>query len=307
MRWQNIAQEFRLFWAFVGKMQWSLVLAIALVALSLTGMGYSSVIAERDSVIDTKDEEISSLESRIETYFVPQEQQYRDTLTRIAEYISATDMYLNVGGWETTPGYFDPAVFEALIRGEQNEFTELVNDIDLFFNERAEFYDDIPNIWPVRYSRHMRVTSPFGVRFDPFHGEIVDHKGIDIVSVYEAEIIATAPGTVVEHWIMHPVMGKYIIIDHDGRYRTHYAHLRHSFIHEGYVVERGQVLGRMGNTGRSTGMHLDYRIEVRNEETGEWEFVDPQAFLLRAVEDENAPIVTRAELEGEIAEVTGAE
>lgn len=256
--------------------------------------------------------DISALEDRIETYYEPQTDAFETTLQNITEYITQTDMFLNVGGGGVRPEYYDSVSFDLISDHQNTDFYELLATTELFFNARAEYFDTIPNIWPLRYSRHMRVTSPFGPRFSPFTGDMQQHNGIDLVSTYRAEILATAPGVVEEHWILHPTLGKYVIINHDDRYRTHYAHLSESYVRERNPdmtpmrIERGQIIGRIGDTGRSVGSHLHYAIEVRNEETEEWEFVDPQAFLLRAIGDENAPAVARAD-EAEITPGVGGE
>lgn len=294
-----LINEIQEFWRALHSSRWSLAL---LVALGCIWYINDTHLQTQHRLIDERAE----LAHQIEFYYEPQDAEFRQTLERITEYITQTDMYLNVGGRGVLPSYYDPMSFDIIQNHEDTEFFELLTTMELFFNARAEYFDTIPNIWPLRYSRHMRVTSPFGPRFSPFTGTIQQHEGIDLVSTYRAEILATAPGVIDEHWLYpgHPIFGRYIIINHDDRYRTHYAHLSESYVRlrfpngERMTVERGQVIGRVGNTGRSVGAHLHYGIEVRDEETGEWVWVDPQAFLLRALGDESAPIATRSASNG---------
>jgi murein DD-endopeptidase MepM/ murein hydrolase activator NlpD len=286
-----LVSEIQELWRFLYTLRWSISAVLVLTAMWVLQTSHVKI---QDELIV----EITSLEQQIEEYYAPQSEAFEKTLQRITTYITQTDIYLNVGGYGVRPEYYDPVSFDVISNQQNADFYSLLATTELFFNARAQYFNDIPNIWPLRYSRHMRITSPFGPRFSPFTGNIVEHNGIDIVSTYRAEILATAPGVIEAHWIYHNTMGKYIVINHDNRYRTHYAHLSESYVRERnrdgspMTVERGQVIGRVGNTGLSVGAHLHYAIEIRDEETGEWSFIDPQAFLLRAVGDEHAPTAT---------------
>ena len=274
---------------------WHAICAIRWAAFLLFAIGCIWLVHDKHYAVEVElQNNVVALENTISTYYEPQEEEYERTLGYIVEYITQTDMYLNVGGYDVRPEYYAPSAFDTIHGPEEIDFYNLLNTTEVFFNERAKYLDTIPSIWPLRYSRRMRITSPYGSRFSPFTGKVAEHGGIDIVSTYHAEILATAPGVVEEHWIWNDLFGKYIIINHEDRYRTHYAHLSSSYVHEGMTIERGQVIGRMGNTGLSAGEHLHYAIEVKDEKTGEWVFVDPQAFLLRSVDDESAPVASLA-------------
>ena len=290
MFFAKIREEGKSFISYLTRAKWALLGFGLVVLLTQINTIQLNELAARDAVISDKQSEIDTLENQIAEVYLPQEQQYRDSLTRIAEYISKTDSFLNVGGrGQVVPEYFDTLTYEKIINGLHEDFGGLVNDLEYFFDERAEYFDDIPNVWPIHYSRLMTISSPYGPRFSPFTGKITPHEGIDITSTWGAEILATAPGKIVEHWIYHDIYGKYIVIQHGDRYRTHYAHLSESYIREGMEVDRGFVLGRMGNTGASKGMHLHYGVQEWNKETQEWEWKDPIGFLRRAVGDDIAP------------------
>jgi len=104
-----------------------------------------------------------------------------------------------------------------------------------------------------------RITSPYGWRKDPFHGERKMHKGIDFADEFKAPIYATASGTVVatEEYSGY---GKQIRIDHGNGYVTTYSHLNKYEVKKGDKVKKGDIIGRMGSTGRSTGVHLHYEV-----------------------------------------------
>ncbi|HHX87110.1 MAG TPA: peptidoglycan DD-metalloendopeptidase family protein [Firmicutes bacterium] len=115
-----------------------------------------------------------------------------------------------------------------------------------------------PSIWPT----WGRITSGFGNRRSPFNRYATHfHQGVDIAASYGTPICATADGTVstaayLSGW------GNLIIITHGYGYQTYYAHLSGFTVSSGERVTRGQVIGYMGRTGRSTGVHLHYEVHV---------------------------------------------
>jgi len=119
------------------------------------------------------------------------------------------------------------------------------------------------------------ISSPFGVRKDPFGYKMVKHKGLDIAADPGAEVFATAPGTVYAAARMGG-FGNAVIISHDpGGVQTIYAHLGEISVTKGMKVKRGEVLGSVGSSGRSTGPHIHYEIRLANNS------IDPLPFLYR--------------------------
>jgi murein DD-endopeptidase MepM/ murein hydrolase activator NlpD len=118
----------------------------------------------------------------------------------------------------------------------------------------------------------MRETSPFGTRTDPFLGRLALHPGVDLVLAYGAEIHATAAGKIVTAgW--GGGYGNMVEIDHGGGVSTVYGHMSEIEVSEGEEVKPGQVIGKVGSTGRSTGPHLHYELRINDEP------VDPQRIL----------------------------
>lgn len=117
------------------------------------------------------------------------------------------------------------------------------------------------------------ITSPFGMRLNPFGGGNTEfHPGIDIGVAVGTTIAAAAAGKVIiAGWVSG--YGNYIAIDHGGGISTGYGHLSQFYVSVGQEVERGQAIGASGNTGRSTGPHLIF--EVRRNGTP----VDPNPYL----------------------------
>ena len=104
-----------------------------------------------------------------------------------------------------------------------------------------------------------RFTSGFGIRKDPFTGKKQMHSGIDLAAYSGSKIHATADGVVTKAW-PNGAYGKLIEIRHTLGYSTRYAHLKKIRVKSGQRVARGDIIGDMGNTGRSTGTHLHYEI-----------------------------------------------
>lgn len=117
------------------------------------------------------------------------------------------------------------------------------------------------------------ITSPFGMRLNPFGGGNTEfHPGIDIgVDVGTTVAAAAAGKVIIVGWVSG--YGNYVAIDHGGGISTGYGHLSAFFVSVGQEVQRGQAIGASGNTGRSTGPHLIF--EVRRNGTP----VDPNPYL----------------------------
>lgn len=128
--------------------------------------------------------------------------------------------------------------------------------------------------YPIHPADYVMPTSPFGERESPWGGQLVEHQGVDLLGCWRARIVAIANGVVMEHWVPpdgehwrgHPVYGGMIRIRHDDGSESLYAHLSESYIHEGYRVVAGQVIGRQGNTGRSQGDHLHFELVIDGEQ-----------------------------------------
>jgi hypothetical protein len=118
---------------------------------------------------------------------------------------------------------------------------------------------DAPSIWPIE----GRVTSSFGEREDPFNGEGAFHSGIDISAAYGSPVRATADGEV-SGASMGAGYGRQVVLNHGHSVETVYGHLSAVAVLPGQHVIRGQVIGYVGQSGRSTGPHLHYEVRVHN-------------------------------------------
>lgn len=131
--------------------------------------------------------------------------------------------------------------------------------------------DHIPTVNPV-LGRHY-VSSGFGMRRDPFTGQRVHHNGIDFCAQRGTPFRATANGVVIFAG-RNGSFGKTIKIDHNNGYVTIYGHCNKLLVKKGQRTHRGDVIGEVGHTGRSTGDHLHYEIRQNDRP------VNPRRYLL---------------------------
>ena len=130
---------------------------------------------------------------------------------------------------------------------------------------------DVPNFWPVG-SGLGRVTMEFGPNIHPITGQWYLHKGIDIAGPPGLPVVASANGKVVEMGY-DPGYGFYVFLRHKYGFRTRYSPLQSILVTEGQDVVQGERIGTLGNTGISTGPHLDFIVMLGTD------VVDPAAFL----------------------------
>lgn len=126
-----------------------------------------------------------------------------------------------------------------------------------------------PAIWPVR----GLITSRFGHRRDPITGQSALHSGLDISAPPGKPVKATAAGVVTQIQQVGP-LGRAVFVAHGFGITTVYGHLSRTSVTPGQRVERGGIVGLVGNTGRSTGYHLHYEVQVNGKP------VDPTAYIL---------------------------
>ena len=125
-----------------------------------------------------------------------------------------------------------------------------------------------PNLWPVE----GQVTGSFGERIDPFNGEGAFHSGVDIGSSYGAKVIAPADG-VVTFSDQLGGYGRAIMIDHGNGISTRYGHLSGFAVTAGQRVHRGDVIGYVGESGRSTGPHLHYEVRINDTPVNPYKYL----------------------------------
>ncbi len=141
---------------------------------------------------------------------------------------------------------------------------ESYNEIQNIASEKKNKLEHYPAITPINFTKHIWISSYFGSRNDPFTFLRRTHSGIDFVGPRNTETYSTAKGNVTLAKHSRRGYGNEVVIDHGFGYSTRYAHLNKILVEEGQKVERGELIGLMGNTGRSTGTHLHYEVRLYN-------------------------------------------
>jgi murein DD-endopeptidase MepM/ murein hydrolase activator NlpD len=134
----------------------------------------------------------------------------------------------------------------------------------------------IPSYKPVK---SFSYTSSFGVRYDPFNGNTAMHAGIDMAGPVGEPIYASADG-VVHRAGWGGAYGNMIDLGHGKGIATRYGHLSRVLVEAGEVVKKGQLIARMGSTGRSTGSHLHYEVRIDGRAVNPMPFLEASNYVL---------------------------
>ncbi len=156
------------------------------------------------------------------------------------------------------------------INADINASTKVLQNFTKFLAAREEIIQKIPNNWPIIGGGY--ITSPFGMRRSPFTGNWAMHQGVDMSWWPGAPIRASADGVVVFSG-MKGGYGRTIQIQHEYGFQTLYGHLSSITAYEGKQVKKGEIIGFLGRSGRSTGFHLHYEVRIGTKA------VDPMIFM----------------------------
>ena len=143
--------------------------------------------------------------------------------------------------------------------------SESLDDIITLANGKEEFLSSIPAIQPVKNEDLKRMASGYGYRSDPFTKIKKFHAGMDFSAEVGTPIYATGNGTVTIANNKLSGYGNLIEINHGYGYKTRYAHLSNYKVKIGQKVKRGDIIGLVGNTGRSSGPHLHYEVYFKGQ------------------------------------------
>lgn len=154
----------------------------------------------------------------------------------------------------------------------QNSYQTLKAHIEQQYNN----WRHIPSVSPTS----GQFSSPFGLRTHPVTGEVGKmHYGVDISNARWTPIYAAAAG-VVTLAKYNDYFGNYIVVDHGNGIETKYGHLEKAVVKEGQLIDRYQVLGYMGRTGRTTGIHLHYEVWMNENATNPLYYILPHEYAV---------------------------
>ena len=187
--------------------------------------------------------------------------------SKVAKQDELTAAYKNLVSYKTKLTLDEAAMneLEDEFLKQADQMTEIIKNL-----KTAAQYVGGEMMWPV--PGYYAISSYFGNRLHPISKQYKMHTGIDISSSRGTQLVAAQKGTVVfANWFAS--YGKAIIIDHGGGYVTLYAHLDAINVSVGQAVDKGEKIGKTGNTGYSTGPHLHFEVRLNGE------YVDPLTYV----------------------------
>ena len=162
---------------------------------------------------------------------------------------------------------FDKLSWKAYIQSKSYD------EIEDWARNKDKMNHCVPRIQPIS---SKNISAVFGIRLDPFSGRPTMHYGIDFTGTIGTPVYVTGDGIVLEAEYTFNGYGKQILVDHGFGYKTRYAHLSKIIVKPGDRVKRGEVIGLLGNTGKSTGPHLHYEVIHRNTPTDPMNYFNDQ-------------------------------
>lgn len=229
-----------------------------------------SQLSRSEKIIEEQNTQLVNLTSKLNSVQadMARVQQFNSKLRAMMDLDRSEEPNTGVGGPGTenfTRGYL-PLLRQELLARKMNAFLKQLSsdaqleevrqqELLLVLRKKSEMLAATPSIWPTE----GWVSSPFGSRSSPFSRKREFHKGLDIKAKAGAAIQAPAKGVVIfAGW--HGAYGKTIIINHGNGITTRYAHMQRFVLEEGDTIMRGDLIGYVGSTGRSTGTHLHYEV-----------------------------------------------
>jgi len=268
-----------------------IVLAVGVMAVSYLSYDYvqirekSAELSQLRQLTKVQKEEIESLAAKIDGFEKAMvDIKHFDKKIRIMTNIEGgreANKYLGMGGPVPEDTIMKSHIAETekvLIDSIHKNMDQLLEEAKCQEESFKELYDFLkkqrsllastPSIWPVV----GWVTSEYGYRASPFTGKREFHRGLDIATKMGEDVVAPADGIISQTRKVSD-MGNMIRIDHGNGISTCYGHLSKIVVKSGKRVARGEVIGQVGNSGRSTGSHLHYGVRVNGV------YVDPRKYL----------------------------
>jgi murein DD-endopeptidase MepM/ murein hydrolase activator NlpD len=237
--------------------------------LTSEARGYLPQLAQQQQIMTRVSERVAELHREASVW--------RELHTRIWEAMGPETQFparqTGIGGAaaavvEPRPARLSPIDELDRLAEQVKEEGENLRALDRVMARAGKMLAALPSRWPVRGA----VNSEFGLRLSPWTKASEFHSGMDIGAQPGSPILAPAGGMVTFAGA-HPEYGLTVMIDHGHDIRTVYGHLSRISGHSGQQVERGTLIGLSGNTGRSSGPHLHYEIQVKGRQ------VNPRAYL----------------------------
>lgn len=260
----------------------TLVICFALYLVSLIHTNNKLKIALDEAVNKNKEQAILLAENADQiAALLEKQEQYVKGISEFSEkYKQMTESYLdnNMESFTASRGsrgrsFIDDAselkkILENLreINDYDDSFVSKLNESE---KKLQTYIETFPTLWPA----DGRISSPFGYRSDPMNSMEKKHEGIDIAAQYGDDIRASANGKVTFSGT-NGNYGKCVIINHGNGITTLYGHASSLLVKEGQTVKKGDVIAKVGSTGKSTGPHLHFEVRVNGTPDDPLKYLD---------------------------------
>ncbi len=259
-------------------------LAVVALVLSIVAVAYTGTAVNRRAQVErlqVENAELAQVNQNLEKTIAEVQGRLDDFDERTARLALAAGMeaesvgFAGSGGSSSRVGAGGP--YDRLAETPQGLIAQgqwverRLDSVEGHLDEQFKILASTPTIAPA----HGLITDGFGRRKDPFTGRLAFHRGLDISARRGSDVKAPADGIVV-YAGRNGGLGRTVRISHDFGFTTVYGHLDEISVEPGDEVHRGQVIGLLGNTGRSTGPHLHYEVHV------EGKAVNPLYYILDA-------------------------
>ena len=266
---------------------------VALLTTSVIMIGkYSSHIRDANLLAELENEN-AALRTRIQTF----QHEIDELENRMAANFELQNRARMLAGldpidsqvWQVGVGGPEPLMLESAgITGSEMILSNLDDDLERMVRQsklQLDSYDEILDILDkekkvrdctpsIRPLRGGYLSSRFGRRMDPFTGRISHHTGVDYRARTGSPVMSTADG-VVTMAKKNGSFGLMIEVNHSFGFKTRYAHLSKMLVRRGSRVKRGEIIGLVGNSGRSTGSHLHYEVMFKKARRDPLHYVIP--------------------------------
>ena len=271
-----------------GKAGWTALVVVGILCL-FTALGFNigkTVYAEKRSDIDHDymrlqgeliqlDSRVMNLQSSLENVAQREEMAFMAAADMNIDFSRYTDLLSDGNTGKDIFRYIDDVDLRLVLCERLAEAEKVAYDsLAVLLVDKADELRHTPSIWPV----NGVFVSDFGARVDPFTGAVRYHKGIDIAAWTGTSILAPADG-VVTFCGWSGGWGLNLVVKHSNAISTRYAHCSAIDVAVGQEVQRGDLIARVGSTGRSVGPHLHYEVLDNGVQ------IDPEDFIIRAGPD----------------------
>lgn len=176
--------------------------------------------------------------------------------------VGGVNRYTSLEGYSNSDLVIETTSRLDVIRKKVYLQSKSFDDLIVLAKNKEEMLKSLPAILPVSNKDLTRTASGYGLRIHPIYKISKFHYGMDFTAPSGTDVYATGNGVVKEIQSSQRGLGKHIIIDHGFGYSTIYAHLSNFNVRNGQKVQRGDVIGFVGNTGTSIANHLHYEVKL---------------------------------------------